>query len=212
MGWEEELKRAVVEGDEIRAEEIAMRLMKEGEVPMAILEKGAVAGIYEAGRLWEEGTFFLPDMILATEAYDIVATTLEPVLSGRAGPLKGTVVIGSVEGDAHEIGKKIVVAMFRCAAYRVEDLGVDVKAAGFVERVEQLRPAILGLGAYMTTTMRRMGEVVEALKEAGLRDRVKVMVGGAAVTAGFAGSIGADGYAADAMEAVRLADRWLGVG
>jgi 5-methyltetrahydrofolate--homocysteine methyltransferase len=211
MGWEDELRRAVLEGDEIRAEEITMSLLKEGEIPLAILEKGAVAGIYEAGRLWQEGTFFLPDMILATEAYNIVSTTLEPMLAGCASPLKGTVVIGSVEGDAHEIGKKIVIAMLHCAAYQVEDLGVDVKAGEFVERVEKLRPVILGLGAYMTTTMRRMDEVIEALKEAGLRDEVKVMVGGAAVTAGFAESIGADGYAGDAMGAVRLADEWMGM-
>jgi 5-methyltetrahydrofolate--homocysteine methyltransferase len=211
MGWEEELRSAVVEGDEIRAEKITMRLMKEGEIPMTILEKGAVEGINEAGRLWEEGTFFLPDMILATEAYSVVSDILEPVLSGCASPLKGTVVIGSVEGDAHEIGKKIVIAMLHCAAYQVEDLGVDVRAADFVERVERLQPVILGLGAYMTTTMRRMGEVIGALEDAGLRDTVKVMLGGAAVTADFAASIGADGYAADAMEAVRLADRWMGV-
>ncbi len=165
MGWEDELKQAVLEGDEIRAEEITMNLLKEGEIPLTILEKGAVAGIYEAGRLWQEGTFFLPDMILATEAYNIVSTTLEPMLAGCSSPLKGTVVIGSVEGDAHEIGKKIVIAMLHCAAYRVEDLGVDVKAGEFVERVEKLQPAILGLGAYMTTTMRRMGEVIEALRQ-----------------------------------------------
>lgn len=212
MGWEEDLKQAVLEGDEIKSEELARQALDSGLDPLAVLENGAVAGIYEAGRLWQDGTFFLPDIILATEAYNVVSALTEPLLSSSDAPRKGRVLMGSVEGDAHELGKNIVIAMLRCASYEVVDLGVDVDAAAFLENVNGLEPDLLGLGAYMTTTMRRMGEVLEALKEAGLRDRVKVMVGGAAVTADYAESIGADGYGKDAAATVRLADRLMGVG
>ena len=211
MGWEDELRQAVLEGDEIRAEELAGQALEEGAEPLAVLEKGAVAGIYEAGRLWREGTYFLPDIILATEAYNVVSALTEPLLQASDVSRKGKILIGSVEGDAHEIGKNIVIALLRCASYEVIDLGIDVKTDLFLKKVKELAPDLLGLGAYMTTTMRRMGEVLEALKEAGLRDVVKVMVGGAAVTADFAESIGADGYGKDAADAVRLADEWMGV-
>jgi methanogenic corrinoid protein MtbC1 len=212
MGWDDELRQAVLEGDEIRADEITMSLLKEGEIPLAILEKGAVAGIYEAGRLWQEGTYFLPDIILATEAYNVVSALIEPLLQASDASRKGKVLIGSVEGDAHEIGKNIVIALLRCASYEVFDLGIDVRTDLFLEKVRELQPDLLGLGAYMTTTMRRMGEVVEALSEAGLRDGVKVIVGGAAVTADFSESIGADGYGKDAAGTVLLVDRLMGVG
>lgn len=211
MGWEDELRQAVLEGDEIRAEELAGQALEEGAEPLAVLQKGAVAGIYEAGRLWREGTYFLPDIILTTEAYNVVSALTEPLLQASDVSRKGKVLIGSVEGDAHEIGKNIVIALLRCASYEVIDLGIDVKTDLFLKKVKELEPDLLGLGAYMTTTMRRMGEIVEALKEAGLRDGLKVMVGGAAVTAGFAESIGADGYGKDAADAVRLADEWMGV-
>ncbi len=212
MGWEDDLKRAVLEGEEVMAEELATRALDAGTDPLVVLQQGAVAGIYEAGRLWEQGTYFLPDIILATEAYNVVSRLTEPLLSASDTARKGRVLMGSVEGDAHEIGKNIVIAMLRCASYEVVDLGIDVTALVFLEKIKELEPDLLGLGAYMTTTMRRMGEVIEVLKEAGLRDRVKVMVGGAAVTAEFAAHIGADGYGRDAAATVRLADGLMGVG
>ena len=210
MDWEEQLLKAVAEGDEVKSEEIASRALESGADPREVLEKGGVAGIREAGRLWQEGEYFLPDIILAAEALNLVIERVEPLLE-KEGLAKGRVLIGSVEGDAHDLGKNIVIAMLRASLYEVEDLGVNVPAEGFVSAVRKSGPGVLGLGAYMTTTMRVMPDVLEALEKAGLRDGVKVIVGGAAVTADYAERIGADGYAADAVEAVELVDRLLGV-
>jgi methylmalonyl-CoA mutase cobalamin-binding domain/chain len=137
---------------------------------------------------------------------------LEPLLTDDNTSARGAVVLGSVEGDAHDLGKNIVAAMLRSSMYEVIDLGVDVTAGRFVEAVRDMRPGIVGLGAYMTTTMRNMQGIINALEEAGLRDKVKVIVGGATVTADYARRIGADGYGADAAEAVSLVDRLLGAG
>ncbi len=210
MGWESDLRQAISEGDEVRADEVAARALEEGASPKEVLEKGAVPGIYEAGRMWQEGTYFLPDIILATEAYKEVMKRIEPLLASGDLSYKGKVVIGSVEGDAHDIGKNIVVALLRSASYQVVDLGVDVPLPRFVKQARELGAEVLGMGAYMTTTMRGMAEVVRLLEEDGLRGGIKVIVGGAAVTREYAESIGADGYADNAAEAVELVDRLLG--
>ncbi len=210
LEWDAELSAAVAQGEEIKAEEHARRALDSGTAARDVLEKGAVAGIYQAGRLWQEGEYFLPDVILATEAFNRVMELVEPLLEGDPGTAKGRVVLGSVEGDAHDLGKNIVSAMLRSALYEVVDLGVDVSADRFVEAARERQADVVGMGAYMTTTMRNMEKVVKALEEAGLRDRVKVVIGGAAVTADYASRIGADGYGADAVEAVELVDRLMG--
>ncbi|MFW6113853.1 MAG: cobalamin B12-binding domain-containing protein [Actinomycetota bacterium] len=211
MDWEAELSGAVMEGDEIKAAEVAGKALQGGSKAEDILQKGAVAGVQEAGRLWQEGDFFLPDVILATEAYKEVMKLLEPSLSPGGMSYKGRVIIGSVEGDAHDIGKNIVTAMLRCSSYEVLDLGIDVPLGEFVDGTRELEPDILGMGAYMTTTMRGMEEVIRMLREEGLRDGVKVIVGGAAVTRDYAESIGADGYGDNAAETVEMVDGFLGV-
>jgi len=211
MEWGDELKQAISEGDEIKADEITARALEQGAAPKDLLEKGAVAGIYEAGRLWQDGTYFLPDIILATEAYKEVMKRIDPLLQSGDVAYKGKVVIGSVEGDAHDIGKNIVVALLRSASYEVADLGVDVPLQSFVDRARELEADVLGMGAYMTTTMRGMEEVIRLVAEAGLRGKVKVIVGGAAVSRDYAESIGADGYGDNAAETVELVDRLLGV-
>jgi 5-methyltetrahydrofolate--homocysteine methyltransferase len=211
MDWEQDLAAAVTEGEEIRAEELARAALEEGAAPREVLEKGAVAGIYQTGRLWEEGDYFLPDVILSIEAFNKVIEMVEPLLAGEVASTKGKVVLGSVEGDAHDLGKNIVAAMLRSSLYEVIDLGIDVGAERFVEAARDLHPDVIGLGAYMTTTMRNMEGVITALREAGLRDCVKLIIGGAPVTADYAERIGADGYGADAVGAVALVDRLLGV-
>jgi 5-methyltetrahydrofolate--homocysteine methyltransferase len=210
MDWESELKQAVLEGDEIKAAEVATRALESGADPLELLQNGAVAGIREAGDKWQSGDFFLPDIILASEAHREAASIIESKLAPENVSFRGKIVIGSVEGDAHEIGKNIVVTMLRCASYEVIDLGVDVPLRRFVDKARELRPDIIGLGAYMTTTMRGMPEVMSLLQDEGLRDRVKVMVGGAAVTRDYALAIGADGYGENAAEAVEVADRLVG--
>lgn len=211
MDIAEELAKAVTEGDEERAEQVTRRALDQGMDAAELLQKGAVAGIYEAGRRWQEGEYFLPDIVLATEAYGVALERLEPLLASKGAKPRGKVVIGSVEGDAHDLGKNIVVALLRCAGYDVTDLGVDVTAGGFVEAARDTVADVVGLGAYMTTTMRNMQGIIEAFGDAGLRDSVKVVVGGAAVTAEYAGRIGADGFAKNAAEAVELVDLLLGV-
>ena len=211
MDWKKDLAASVTEGDEIRAEELARAALGSGAPPREVLEKGAVAGIYETGRLWQEGDYFLPDVILSIEAFNKVMEMVEPLLAGEVGSTKGKVVLGSVEGDAHDLGKNIVAAMLRSSLYEVIDLGIDVGAQRFVEAVREMHPDVIGLGAYMTTTMRNMEGVVTALREAGLRDSVKVIIGGAPVTADYAERIGADGYGADAVQTVAVVDRLLGV-
>lgn len=211
MVWEEELSGTVAGGDEVEAEKLARGALDSGAPAREVLEKGAVAGIDEAGRLWQEGEYFLPDVILATEAFNVVMKVVEPLLADEAGSARGKIVLGSVEGDAHDLGKNIVAAMLRSSLYEVFDLGVDVPAARFVEAARERGADIVGLGAYMTTTMRNMEGVIAALEEAGLRRSVKVIIGGAPVTEEYAGKIGADGYGADAVEAVGLVGRLLGV-
>lgn len=210
MDLEKELSDAVKAGEEVKADELARKALESGMAPRDVLQKGAVAGIYEAGKLWQEGEYFLPDVILATEAFNQVMKLVEPLLEGSDGESRGRVVLGSVEGDAHDLGKNIVGAMLRSSLYEVNDLGVDVTAERFVEAAKESRPDVIGLGAYMTTTMRGMEKVIAALEDAGLRDSVKVVIGGAAVTADYADRIGADGYGPDAVEAVSLVDRLTG--
>jgi methanogenic corrinoid protein MtbC1 len=207
MDWEANLKRAVCEGDEVTADEIAMKALEAGANATGLLERGAVAGIYEAGRLWQDGEYFLPDMILATEAYKEAMKRIEPRLAGEERAYKGKVLIGTVEGDAHDIGKNIVIAMLRCASYEVIDLGVDVPLQAFLDKTKDLEPDVLGMGAYMATTLRNMEALIRALEEAGLRGKTRVIVGGAAVTRDYADRVGADGYADNAAETVEEVDR-----
>jgi corrinoid protein of di/trimethylamine methyltransferase len=207
MDWEADLKRAICEGDEVKADEIAVNALEGGANATDLLERGAVAGIYEAGRLWQAGEFFLPDIILATEAYKEAMKRIEPRLAGEERCYKGKVLIGTVEGDAHDIGKNIVIAMLRCASYEVVDLGVDVPMQEFVDKTRDLDPDVLGVGAYMATTLRNMEELIRALEEADLRGKTRVIVGGAAVTQDYADRVGADGYGNNAAETVELVDR-----
>ncbi len=210
MDWEASMKEAVSGGDEVEAARIADAALEKGVAPGDILEKGAVPGIYEAGRLWREGTFFLPDIILAAEAFKEVFVKVEPLLKSGDIAYKGKVVIGTVQGDAHDIGKNLVIAMLRCASYEVVDLGVDVAPYAFVKAACEHEACVLGMGAYMTTTMRVMEEVIRLLDEAGLKKRLKVVVGGAAVTRAYAEWLGADGYGEDAVRAVEVIDALLG--
>jgi trimethylamine corrinoid protein len=212
MDWEVELRKAVCEGKEIEAAEITGRALKEGADARKLLEKGAVAGVQEAGRLWQEEEYFLPDVVLAIEAYGEAVKELEPRLTRQEMPCKGKVIIGSLRGDTHDIGKNMVISLLRCSSYEVIDLGVDVPLRDFVDRTRELKPDVLGMGSFLTTTMRGMEEVIHLLRDEGLRDRVKVIVGGAAVSRDYAEHIGCDGYGENAAETVELVDELVGAG
>jgi 5-methyltetrahydrofolate--homocysteine methyltransferase len=172
--------------------------------PGVILNDGMISAMQEVGRLFEEGEYFVPEMLIAARAMQDGLALLKPYLVQADVQSAGKVVIGTVKGDLHDIGKNLVAMMLEGAAFEIIDLGVDVSPDKFVEAVKTHQPRIVGLSALLTTTMPSMRTTIEALTAAGVRDQVKVIVGGAPVTEAFARDIGADGFAPDASRAVRL--------
>ncbi len=201
----DELKQAIVDGDDEVAPQLAETALAEGLPPVEVMQQGVVSGIEEAGRLWAANRYFLPDVILSAGAFKAAAGVIQPKLSETSGPSKGRIVLGVVAGDMHDLGKTIVIAMLAGAGFEVIDLGVDIPTQTFIDKVRELKPDILGLGAYMTTTMLLMKDVIEGLKTAGLRNQVKVIVGGVPTTQKFADEIGADAWGKDALNAVARA-------
>ena len=173
--------------------------------PGLILNEGMISAMKEVGRLFEEGEYFVPEMLISARAMQAGLAILKPYLVQAKVASAGKVVVGTVKGDLHDIGKNLVAMMLEGSAFDIVDLGVDVSPDKFVEAVKAHQPQIVGLSALLTTTMPNMKVTIEALKAAGLRDQVKVMIGGAPVTEAYAHDIGADGYAADASRAATLA-------
>jgi corrinoid protein of di/trimethylamine methyltransferase len=202
------LAQAVIDGEPEDAEELARQALDQGLDPLTCINEGLTPGMNRVGQLFESGEYFLPDLIIGGEAMKSALAVLEPALvGGRQRQVLGRVVLGTVEGDLHEIGKTLVATLLTANGFQVTDIGIDKSAADFVAAVKETRATIVGASALLTTTMPQQQKIVEALKEAGLRDRVKVMVGGAPVTASWAEKVGADGYAEDAISAVALAKR-----
>jgi corrinoid protein of di/trimethylamine methyltransferase len=207
-----QLTQAVLEGDNEAAAKLTRDALTGGVEPMTLIDQGLVPGMDQAGEKFSSGEYFLPHLMVAARAMQDSMEIIEPELLSRDEEIasKGTVVIGTVHGDIHEIGKSLVATMFTANGFKVHDLGVDVPVERFVECVRDTGADIVGLSALLTTTMLVQRDVIEALSEAGLRDDVKVLVGGAPVHAAWAEEIGADGYAPDAVAAVRLAQHVLG--
>ncbi len=201
------MTKAVIDGEKEVAVALAEEALQEGVPPLEAIDKGYIPGIQRVGKLFEEGEYFLPELVMGAEAMQAALAVLEPELTKRQEERKkaGRAVAGTVAGDIHEIGKRLVCTMLVAHGFDVLDLGPDVEAETFVEKVREMEPDLLLLSALMTTTMPGQREVIEALKEASLRRKVKVMVGGAAVTPSWAQEIGADGYAENALEAVEVA-------
>jgi corrinoid protein of di/trimethylamine methyltransferase len=206
------MAQAVIDGEKGRAVELAQEALRLEIPPLEAINKGYIVGIQRVGELFEKGDFFLPELVMGAEAMQAALAVLEPELKRRQEVRErlGTAVAGTVEGDIHEIGKRLVCTMLVANGFDVLDLGPDVAAETFIEKVQELKPDLLLLSALMTTTMPEQKSVIEALKEARLREGVKVMVGGAAVTPSWAQEIGADGYAENAIEAVEVAKGLLG--
>lgn len=207
------MAQSIIDGDPDLAAELARKAIEQGIDPLEAINKGFVPGVDYVGEQYEKGEMFLPDLVLAGEAMKAAVAVLEPEITRRGGQRQtmGTVVIGTVEGDIHEIGKTLVATMLSVGGFKVYDLGVDVPVATFVEKAREVNADIVGMSALLTTTMVRQRDVIEALEDAGLRSRVKVIVGGAPVTRAWAEEIGADGYSEDAIGAVAIAKRLLGV-
>jgi corrinoid protein of di/trimethylamine methyltransferase len=203
---------SLVDGDPDATVARTAEALKAGVEPLAIIDGGLVPGMRIVGEKFSEGEFFLPNLIVAASGMKQAMRLLEPELRARQQERKslGTVVIGTVKGDIHEIGKSLVATMLAANGFQVHDLGVDVPIEKFVKTVQETSATLVGLSALLTTTMSVQRKVVEAIVAAGLRDQVKVMVGGAPVNRKWAEDIGADGYAEDAVGAVDLAMKLAG--
>jgi 5-methyltetrahydrofolate--homocysteine methyltransferase len=203
---------AVAAGDRQAAVTSTQQALAAGVEPLAVIDEGLVPGIRQAGDKFQCGDYFLPNLIASARAMSAAMQLLEPELRARQQMARrlGTAVIGTVKGDIHEIGKSLVATMLSASGFEVHDLGVDVPVERFVAAVREHRATLVGLSALLTTTMGVQRKVIEALCSEGLRDGVKVMVGGAPVGAQWATQIGADGYAEDAVAAVELAKRLAG--
>ncbi len=205
------LAQAVVDGEPEEAEALAQEALDQGLDAMDCINKGLSPGIDEVGELFATGEYYLPDLILGGDAMKAALAVLEPaLLGGQNREILGRVVLGTVQGDLHEIGKTLVGTMLTSNGFEVFDIGVDQPASNFVAAVKEHDATLVGASALLTTTMLHQRQVIEALKEAGLSDRVKVMVGGAPVTENWAKEIGADGYAEDAISAIALAKELVG--
>jgi 5-methyltetrahydrofolate--homocysteine methyltransferase len=207
----ETIYAAVLEGDAKGAQAGVNAALAAGVPAETILKDGLIAAMGEVGRLFEENEYFVPEMLVSARAMQGGLALLKPQLAAGGSVSAGKVVVGTVKGDLHDIGKNLVAMMLEGAGFEVVDLGTDVTPEKFVKAVQEHNPQLIGMSALLTTTMPSMSTTVKGLQEAGLRDRVKVMIGGAPVTDGFAKSIGADGYSPDASSAVRLAKSLIGV-
>ena len=209
----EQLQESVIVGEPGQARELAAQALQSGIEPLRAIEEALHPGMQLVGDRYECGDYFIPDLVMAAEAMKAAMAVLEPALAARHEhrQVLGTVVIGTVQGDIHEIGKSLVATMLGAAGFDVHDLGVDVSAADFVKEVQQTKANVVGLSALLTTTMMNQEVVIEGLKEAGIRDQVKVVIGGAPASPEWANTIGADGYAENANEAVTVVKALLGV-
>jgi len=203
------LKEAIVNLDFGAIVEAARGAMEAGVDPRVAITEGMVPGMAVVGEKFESGEYFLSELVVAGEVMKDGMKIIDPYIKGDISTAVERAVICTVEGDYHDIGKNIVITLLGVQGFKVFDLGMDVAAERVVGAVKEHKPAIVGLSALLTTTMLRMGEVVEALKAAGLRDKVRVIVGGTPVTPDFADSIGADHCAVNAMEGVHKCVEWV---
>ena len=208
-----QLQEAVIIGEPEQALALAEQTMATGIAPLTAIEEALQPAMQTVGEKYETGEYFIPDLVMAAEAMKSAMTVFEPALAARheVRQMLGTVVIGTIEGDIHEIGKSLVGTMLSAAGFQVHDLGVDVSVESFVQKAQETQADVIGVSALLTTTMLKQEAVVKALEEAGLREKVKVIVGGAPASADWAETIGADGYAENANEAVGMVKRLLGV-
>ena len=203
------LKDSLIRGDIEKTEELTRTALGVGLSAEEILDKGLIPGLDEVGRRFQKGEYFFPELLVSGEAMKTAMARLKPELSKAGGTTVGKYVIGTVKGDIHDIGKNIVTMMLEGNGWEVTDLGIDVSTEAFCKAVRDSDFQILGMSALLSTTIPRLAETIEALKAEGLRDKVKVMVGGVSVTRTYAEQIGADAYGRDAVDAVSEAKRLM---
>ena len=206
------MSQSVIDGEPEQAEELAQKAVSLGLDPLEAIDHGYTHGMNVLGDLFARGEVFLPHLVMGGEAMKAAIAVLEPELARRQQQRQvlGKVVIGTVAGDIHEIGKSLVATMLSANGFQVFDLGVDVPVSTFIEKAREVEADIVGLSALLTTTMLNQGKVIESFQEAGLREKVKIIVGGAPVSQSWAEQIGADGYSENAVGAVALAKELMG--
>jgi 5-methyltetrahydrofolate--homocysteine methyltransferase len=205
------LRKAVIEGDAAVAVTATRKALDEGVLPLELISQGIGPAMAEVGKLFEEGEYFVPELLMAARATKDIFVILRPMLAQSGAKPTGHVVLGTVQGDLHDIGKNLVAAMLEGGGFEVTDLGVDVPPENFIAAVKGKPVQIVGLSALLTTTMPAMKKTIEAFRAAGIREQVKIMVGGAPITQIYADAIGADGYGESAAASVDLARRLAGV-
>ncbi|UCF82516.1 MAG: cobalamin-dependent protein [Desulfobacteraceae bacterium] len=210
MGEFGPLTQAVIDGDRKKVVELVNAGLAEGATPQSLLSEHMIPGMLKVGQLMQEGEYFIPEVLKSAKAMKGALEILEPMLTAGDMASEGYVILGTVDGDIHDIGKNLVAMLLKGSGFEVQDLGVSVPTDKFIEAIkEKDGTVILGMSALITPVLDEMPAVIKAVEDAGLRGRVKIMVGGAPVDQGFSDSIGADGAAEDAAGAVSLAKRLL---
>jgi 5-methyltetrahydrofolate--homocysteine methyltransferase len=207
----EQLATAVIAGNVDAMEDLTQDALDEDLGAKEILDDGLMVGMDHVGKEFKAGNMFVPEVLRSAKAMKTSMAILQPLLTAAEAKAVGKVLLGTVKGDLHDIGKNLVGMMCEGAGFEVHDLGTDVEPDQFLDAIKEFEPDIVGMSALLTTTMRSMGDTIKAIEEAGLRDQVKVMIGGAPVTQRFADDIGADGYAPNAASASDLAKKFVGV-
>lgn len=205
----EQIKQIVVTGKHLEIEAKVKAAIEEKIDPGRIINEGLIDAMDVVGRKFGSGEIYVPEMLVAAATMKKGLVLLKPLLKGDASEARGRIIMGTVKGDLHDIGKNLVIMMLEGAGFEVIDLGVDLSVEKVVDKVMEIKPEILGLSALLTTTMPEMRKVITVINEKGFRANVKIMVGGAPVDAGFAEKIGADGYGRDAAEAVQVAKNFV---
>jgi 5-methyltetrahydrofolate--homocysteine methyltransferase len=205
MAKYQELADAIIKGDNTASKELAEKLVADGVAATEILNDGLVPGMNVVGAKFKANEMYIPEVLIAARAMHAAMDIIKPLLAESGEEGRGTVVVGTVQGDLHDIGKNLVAMMLEGGGFQVVDAGVDIPADKFIEEAKKSKAKVIGLSALLTTTMPGMKEVIEALRADDATKDIKVMVGGAPLTQEYADSIGADGYAADASSAVDLA-------
>ncbi len=207
----ERIATCILEGDVEQTAKLVKRALDEGTPAGEIMDNGLLIGMNEVGVRFKAGDMFVPEVLMSAEAMQAGTTQIRPLLLASGSKQAGKVLLGTVKGDLHDIGKNLVSMMCEGAGFEVIDLGFNAEPEAFVEAIKKHQPQVVGMSAMLTTTMRAMGYTIKAIEEAGLRDRVKIMVGGAPVDADFSKRIGADGYGSNAPAGADLAKKFVGV-
>jgi 5-methyltetrahydrofolate--homocysteine methyltransferase len=205
----EHIRQAVINGKFKEIEAVVRSAVDGGADLNSILNEGLIGAMDVVGKRFASGEIYVPEMLVAAKTMQQGLAVIKPLLKGEGPKSRGTILMGTVKGDLHDIGKNLVIMMLEGAGFDVIDMGVDLSVEKVIDKVIEIKPDILGLSALLTTTMPEMRKVISAMEEKGLRSSVKIMVGGAPVDEKFAGSIGADGYGRDAAEAVQLAREFM---